>query len=92
MSQSQLKLEKKIGEGAFGFVYKGLLDLPKGKIEVAIKTCRDNPTQSERIKFMKEARIMRAYNHPNIIKIHGVSAHQAPLMLVLEYVPGGTNL
>ncbi len=92
ISHDQLKMEKKIGEGAFGFVYRGTVHLPDGKKKAAIKTCRDNPTQSQRIKFMKEARIMRSYDHPNIIRLYGVAAQQAPLMIVLEYVENGSLL
>lgn len=35
---------------------------------------------------MHEARLMRMFDHPNVIRLHGVAALQEPLMLVMELV------
>ncbi|PIO71262.1 protein tyrosine kinase [Teladorsagia circumcincta] len=41
---------------------------------------------------MKEARLMRKYNHKHVVKILGVAVHEHPLMLVMEVCPNGSLL
>ncbi len=63
------------------------------KIQVAVKRCRGKQIPlDERLKFMREARIMRSYNHPNIVGLLGIAAQQEPLMILLEYISGGSLL
>lgn len=81
---------KKLGEGAFGEVYLAEYGSGKAKQEVAVKTMRNEATREARLKFMKEARLMRKYNHRNVVKIIGVAVHEHPLMLVMEVCPGGS--
>ncbi|VDM55252.1 unnamed protein product [Angiostrongylus costaricensis] len=38
---------------------------------------------------MKEARLMRKYNHRHVVKILGVAVHEHPLMLVMEVCQNG---
>lgn len=41
----------------------------------------------EQIKeITREARLMRRFDHPNVVKLYGVAAGREPLMLVLELV------
>lgn len=37
---------------------------------------------------MKEARLMRGLNHPNVVKLYGVGMLDQPLYILLEYVAG----
>uniref|UniRef100_A0AC34G007 Tyrosine-protein kinase n=1 Tax=Panagrolaimus sp. ES5 TaxID=591445 RepID=A0AC34G007_9BILA len=37
-----------------------------------------------------EARIMRKFNHPNLVQLIGVAPNETPLMIVLELCPGGS--
>ncbi|KAL3990832.1 Protein tyrosine kinase family protein [Acanthocheilonema viteae] len=81
----------KIGEGEFGEVFSGKYRLPTGRmIEVAIKAAKTAETTKEKIKeMMKEARLMRNYEHPNVIRMYGVCVEHEPLLIVMELVDGG---
>lgn len=85
-----IHLEMKIGNGNFGEVYKGVYD-PKNMV-VAVKTCRDTLSEDQRKKFLQEGRILKQYNHPNIVSFIGIAAQRQPVMIVMEYVPGGALL
>ncbi|CAJ0567113.1 unnamed protein product, partial [Mesorhabditis spiculigera] len=87
---------KKLGDGEFGDVHQGKLKqlmgpgLPSKEIDVAIKVARKDIISKEKIKeVMKEARLMRDFDHPNVVKIYGVVVERDPLMIVMELVDGG---
>jgi len=88
LKMSKLKIKKKIGEGAFGCVYLGILD----KSEVAIKQLLKLNTTEEDIKeFMAEAEIMRNLPaHPNVVLFRGVTVPPDPLSIVTDYCNGGS--
>ena len=41
--------------------------------EVAVKTMENRSSEEDRIKFLQEAAIMGQFNHPNIVKILGIT-------------------
>lgn len=44
----------------------------------------------EQIKeIITEARLMRGFDHKNVVKCYGVAAIDEPLLVVMELVPGG---
>ena len=73
-------------QGNFGEVYKGKYQ-PKNMV-VAVKTCRDSLTEEQRKTFLQEGRILKQYDHPNIVKFIGIAAQRKPVMIVMEYVAG----
>ncbi|VDK21186.1 unnamed protein product [Anisakis simplex] len=54
-----------------------------------LKAKTDNLTKDKVKDMMKEARLMRHYDHPNIVKMYGVAVEQEPLMIVMEFITGG---
>ncbi|VDO80316.1 unnamed protein product [Heligmosomoides polygyrus] len=87
-----VKVGKVIGRGQFGEVRRGKLTLKNGGVAyVAIKSIKtDADISKELIKaVMKEARLMRGLNHPNVVKLYGVGMLDQPLYILLEYVAGG---
>ncbi|KAK6731773.1 hypothetical protein RB195_007932 [Necator americanus] len=95
LNPEQIEPKEKIGEGAFGEVYKGLLQdgVWGARIPVAIKTLHStNMTADDRIKFLQEANIMREFRHENVVRLHGVCTSKEPIMIVMELCPGGCLL
>ena len=43
------------------------------KEEVAVKTIEDESSEEDRVKFLQEAAIMGQFEHPNIVRILGVT-------------------
>jgi tyrosine-protein kinase Fer len=73
-------------QGNFGNVYKA--HLKTSKKEVAVNTCRITLTAEHTKKFLQVGRILKQYDHPNIVKLIGICVQKQPIMIVMELVPG----
>ena len=84
-----------IGRGNFGDVYKAKLKLqnkPYETLSVAVKTCKVTLPEEQKKKFLQEGRILKQYDHPNIVKFIGICVQKQPIMIVMELVSGGSLL
>ncbi|KAM4051392.1 tyrosine-protein kinase Fer isoform 1-T1 [Anomaloglossus baeobatrachus] len=89
LNHEDVTLGELLGKGNFGEVFKGTL---KDKTPVAVKTCKEDLPQELKIKFLSEARILKQYDHVNIVKLIGVCTQRQPIYIVMELVPGGDFL
>ncbi|KAM6148913.1 tyrosine-protein kinase Fer [Erethizon dorsatum] len=89
LNHEDVTLGELLGKGNFGEVYKGTL---KDKTAVAVKTCKEGLPQELKIKFLQEAKILKQYDHPNIVKLIGVCTQRQPVYIIMELVPGGDFL
>ncbi|XP_053422727.1 tyrosine-protein kinase Fer isoform X1 [Nycticebus coucang] len=89
LNHEDVTLGELLGKGNFGEVYKGTL---KDKTFVAVKTCKEDLPQELKIKFLQEAKILKQYDHPNIVKLIGVCTQRQPVYIIMELVPGGDFL
>jgi serine/threonine protein kinase len=71
-----------LGRGAFGEVYKGVLD---DKSMVAVKKFIGNVKEN----FAKELTVHREINHKNVVRLVGYCVDENALMVVTEYIPKG---
>uniref|UniRef100_A0A8R1XPQ8 Tyrosine-protein kinase n=2 Tax=Onchocerca TaxID=6281 RepID=A0A8R1XPQ8_ONCVO len=96
LNHDDITLDKMLGSGAFGEVRSGEVTINKKKTKCAVKIAKLTVTESqmafrkEKIKeMMHEARLMRRYDHDNIVRIYGVAVDREPLMIVIELIEGG---
>ncbi|EFH59789.1 predicted protein [Arabidopsis lyrata subsp. lyrata] len=75
-----------LGEGGFGYVYKGILT--NGK-EVAVKQLKAGSAQGER-EFQAEVNILSQIHHRHLVSLVGYCIAGAQRLLVYEFVPNNT--
>ncbi|XP_021736853.1 proline-rich receptor-like protein kinase PERK15 isoform X2 [Chenopodium quinoa] len=75
-----------LGQGGFGFVYKGIL--PNG-IEVAVKQLRTGSAQGER-EFQAEVEIISLVHHRHLVSLVGYCISGDQRLLVYEFIPNKT--
>ncbi|KAG2383320.1 hypothetical protein C9374_004657 [Naegleria lovaniensis] len=83
---SELKFEKKIGEGASGSVYLAQWNSNR----VAVKTLSRDDDYSSMDEFEKEITVLIQLRHPNIINFYGIFISEFKKYMVVEYLQGGS--
>ena len=58
-------------------------------VQVAVKTLNSQCSESDRVKFLREAAIMGQFVHKNVVQLHGVVTEEENIMIILEYMPKG---
>ncbi|MBA0733473.1 hypothetical protein Gogos_017487, partial [Gossypium gossypioides] len=74
---------KKLGQGGFGLVYKGILD--DGK-EIAVKRLSKASGQGLE-EFVNEVVVISKLQHRNLVRLFGCCVDREEKMLVYEYMP-----
>ena len=75
-----------LGQGGFGYVYKGVL--PNRK-DVAVKQLKSGSGQGER-EFQAEVEIISRVHHRHLVSLVGYCIAGSQRMLVYEFVPNNT--
>ncbi|CAK8691291.1 tyrosine-protein kinase fyna-like [Clavelina lepadiformis] len=86
INRDQLTLQKKLGAGMFGEVWKGLWN---GNTEVAIKTLKPGTMSPE--AFLTEAKIMKMLRHEKLVNLYAVVSLE-PIYIVTEFMCHGSLL
>lgn len=94
IARNRIVLNRRLGGGQFGTVYFGQLRNDQDRYEqVAIKTPENPNNYNLRLEFLSEAQAMRHFDHPNIVRLIGVSLLVDPMYIVMEYmVLGDLNM
>uniref|UniRef100_A0A0D9WN57 non-specific serine/threonine protein kinase n=1 Tax=Leersia perrieri TaxID=77586 RepID=A0A0D9WN57_9ORYZ len=77
-----------LGAGGFGQVYKGVLRRRAGEV-VAIKRISNGTNQGMR-EFVAEIASLGRMRHRNLVELRGWCKHEHDLLLVYEFMPGGS--
>ena len=78
-----------LGFGEFGTIHLGLWSNGStDPVQVAVKTL-NSCSESDRVKFLREAAIMGQFVHNNVVQLHGIVTEEENMMIVLEYMPKG---
>lgn len=84
-----LQLIEKLGQGAFGEVWRAHDLLLES--DVALKLIDSRPGHRDvTARVLKEGRILARLKHPNVVTIHGVEQNGGEVGLRMEYVRGRT--
>nr|XP_057923910.1 tyrosine-protein kinase receptor TYRO3 isoform X2 [Doryrhamphus excisus] len=95
VERNKLEMGKKLGE--YGCVYDGILSAEDNAcVRVAVKTMRVGIySQEDLVEFLREAEIMKNFNHKNVVQLLGVTLQreQDPQvinpMVILPYMKHG---
>lgn len=87
LDRSDLELLEKLGSGQYGDVYKA--KHARLKRTAAVKTLKDAISAEE---FVKEAALMKAMKHPNLVQLLGVCTKRTPFYIVMEFMSKGNLL
>ncbi|XP_068569755.1 tyrosine-protein kinase receptor UFO isoform X2 [Cebidichthys violaceus] len=92
VERNKLTLGKELGKGEFGSVYEGVFTPDEGvDIKVAVKTMRVGiHSQEDLHEFLKEAEIMKNFDHENVVRLLGVTLQReqdSPLPVPLVILP-----
>jgi ephrin-B len=90
--RNYLKFGSTLGSGEFGVVCKGEWLTPQGPREVALKVSHEDVPDTEKVKLLQEAAIMKQFNHPNVVRLLGTVTVSEPLILVVEILKNGSLL
>ncbi len=87
---SVYRIDDVLGEGGMGVVYRAHDDVRNRT--VALKCLHSNLAGDAGIRrrFIREAKVMRGWSHPNVVAIHDLVEHDYLLAIVMEYVQGPT--
>ncbi|XP_050338118.1 tyrosine kinase receptor Cad96Ca isoform X2 [Bactrocera neohumeralis] len=89
----RLKFFNILGEGAFGQVWRceaNDIDGIEGVTTVAVKTLKENATESEKKDLMTEIEVMKSLEpHINVVRLLACCTDKDPLFVIIEFVNRG---
>ncbi|CAM4707816.1 unnamed protein product [Caretta caretta] len=101
ISEWDLRLGERLGDGCFGVVHRGEWTPPGGgteltptlppQLSVAVKSLRSDVSTDPLalVDFLREVNAMSGLEHPHLLRLHGVVLSQ-PLKMVMELAPLGS--
>uniref|UniRef100_A0A4W4FJV4 Tyrosine-protein kinase receptor n=1 Tax=Electrophorus electricus TaxID=8005 RepID=A0A4W4FJV4_ELEEL len=90
--REKIAVLRELGQGSFGMVYEGIAkDIVKGEPEtrVAVKTVNESASLRERIEFLNEASVMKAFSCHHVVRLLGVVSKGQPTLVVMELMTHG---
>lgn len=69
--REQISIIRELGQGSFGMVYEGVargLEAGEESMPVALKTVNELASPRERVEFLKEASVMKAFKCHHVVR------------------------
>ncbi|XP_056645512.1 insulin-like receptor [Diorhabda sublineata] len=91
VSRDQIIVDKELGQGSFGMVWDGIAKDIRGAAEVrcAVKTVPLHATERERLEFLNEASVMKAFDTTHVVRLLGVVSEGQPTLVIMELMANG---
>lgn len=77
-----------IGRGGMGEVYKGQQDSLSREVAIKVLSAAKASDEGFRARFEREAKIVAALRHPNIVQLFDYGQADAEVYMVMEYING----
>ncbi|HKP90931.1 MAG TPA: serine/threonine-protein kinase [Thermoleophilaceae bacterium] len=80
---------RRLGSGGMATVW--LAEDEKLRRQVAVKRLHGDVTDDDLVRrFQREARVGASLNHPNVVAVYDIAGDDEGVLIVMEYVEGGT--
>ncbi|XP_062453725.1 insulin receptor-related protein [Rhea pennata] len=92
VSREKITVIRELGQGSFGMVYEGLaqdIEAEGQETKVALKTVNELATMRERIEFLNEASVMKAFKCHHVVRLLGVVSQGQPALVIMELMTRG---
>src|SRR5688500_12922745 len=82
------QIEKELGCGAMGTVYRGVYTKTGQRVAVKVMAPGLFSKEVARLRFEREADILKQFNRPNIVRLFGIGKFQGLRYYAMEYIEG----
>ncbi|XP_074836963.1 insulin receptor-related protein isoform X3 [Carettochelys insculpta] len=92
VSRDKITVTRELGQGSFGMVYEGIaqgIEKEGEETKVALKTVNELATMRERIEFLNEASVMKAFKCHHVVRLLGVVSQGQPALVIMELMTRG---
>ncbi|MEW6062298.1 MAG: serine/threonine-protein kinase, partial [Bacteroidota bacterium] len=90
MTIMQYEIIEQLGEGGMGVVYKAKDTKLDRFVALKFLTKQVGASESDRQRFIQEAKAAATLNHPNICTIYDVAEHEGQMFIAMEFIDGET--
>jgi len=84
------RVSERLGRGAMGDVYLAVQESLDREVALKVLSQKHEQDQAFVQSFQAEARSAAALNHPNVVTVHDVGAHEGVHYLTMEYMDRGS--
>lgn len=81
--------KNKLGQGASGAVYSGILKLENEEVEVAVKQLGNGTEQGDDKEFLAEVKVIGLTHHKNLVHLLGFCNEKSNRLVVYELMKNG---
>src|SRR5712691_6407415 len=85
-----LRLIEKVGQGAFGQVYRAWDSALEREVALKLLLPRGLDEDAEAKAILREARLIARVRHPNVVSVYGVDRHDGRVGFWSDFVRGKT--